>query len=343
VRQGSEIAGRLKVRYDGLTAILDMPGKVDRELKETIPRQLEQRGYRAGVVSIDHLRDLGKEIRDGYSRGLLDEDLYRSYLTGFDSGPPVELMDARSLLVVTYADPPVRFTFDWRGRAVQLIAPPTYLNAEAKDAKAEAILKQLLEPEGYRVARTAAPKKLLAVRSGLARYGRNNITYVEGLGSYHRLVVFCSDWSCRGDQWMEPRMLERCRSCRVCQRGCPTGAVGSDRFLLHAERCLTFWNEKPSDIAFPDWIEDSWHRCLVGCMECQRLCPENKDLQDWYAEGAEFSEWETELLLGGAHPSQLPPSLAEKLQHWDLLELYDQLPRNLMALLASQSCLPRDS
>jgi len=149
------------------------------------------------------------------------------------------LPNARTLIVVAYADPPVRFSFVWGGRTVQLIVLPIYLKAEAKDTAVVSILGQLLASRGYRAARIAAPKKLLAVRSGLARYGRNNIAYVEGLGSYHRLAVFCSDRPCDGDQWMEPRMLDRCKHCQACQRGCPTGAIAADRFLLHAERCLT--------------------------------------------------------------------------------------------------------
>jgi epoxyqueuosine reductase len=288
------------------------------------------------MVSIDRLRDLGEEIRARYSRGQLNEDLYRRYLSEFDIQPPEDMPDARSLIVVAYADPPVRFTFECGGRAFQLIVPPTYLHAEGKDAMAASTLRQLLEPLRRRAAGIAAPKKLLAVRSGLARYGRNNISYVEGLGSYHRLVVFCSDSPCEDDRWMEPRMLERCHECQACRRSCPTGAIDADRFLLHTERCLTFWNEKPSGVAFPDWMEDDWHHCLVGCMECQRVCPENAGLKDWYEAGAAFSERETELLLAGVDPQELPQLLTEKLHRWDLLELYDQLPRNLSA------CLHRD-
>jgi epoxyqueuosine reductase len=312
-------------------------------LKETIPHYLETQGYHGKVLSIGRIRELAEEIQDGYSRGLLDEDLYRSYLAKFDTQPPGQLPDARSLIVVAYADPPVLFSFDWRGKTVKLTVPPTYLNAEAKDAAVEAALRQLLAPEGYRVARIAVPKKLLAVHSGLARYGRNNIAYVEGLGSYHRLAAFCSDWPCGGEQWSEAQMLERCRDCQACLRSCPPGAIGSDRFLIYAERCLTFWNEKPKEIAFPDWMEDSWHRCLVGCLECQRVCLENRDLKDWYQEGAEFSEQETELLLGGVDQAQLPAALAEKLRRWDLLELYEQLPRNLSASLTALARLERDS
>ncbi|MCK5093868.1 MAG: hypothetical protein KAR18_04015 [Spirochaetes bacterium] len=51
---------------------------------------------------------------------------------------------------------------------------------------------------------------------------------------------------------------------------CPTGAIDSNRLLIYGERCLTYFNERPG--VFPDWIEHSWHKCLVGCLECQRVC-----------------------------------------------------------------------
>jgi epoxyqueuosine reductase len=300
-------------------------------------RAMGKRGYRSRAVHIGRLRKLVDEINAGYDQGLLVEDLHQRYFSAFDSEPPAGLADPRSLIVVAYADPPVRFTFSREGKNTPVMVPPTYLNAEVKDAAVEAVLKQLLAPEGYRAARIAVPKKLLAVCSGLARYGRNNIAYVEGLGSYHRLAVFCSDAPCGEDGWTAPRMLERCEDCRVCQRSCPTGAIGSDRFLLHAERCLTLWNEKPGDVAFPDWVEASWHNCLVGCMECQRACPENGALKGWCEEGVEFSEDETELVMAGVEPAKMPAPLVEKMRRWDLLALYEELPRNLHAYLVRNS------
>jgi epoxyqueuosine reductase len=306
-------------------------------MKETIPKYLEMHGYRGRVVSIHHLRALQGEIQDQHGQGLIDEDLFQTYLAKFDRQPPRNIANARSLIVVAYGDPPVRFTFGWKGKSVHMIVPPTYLNGGAKDSEVGRILTQLFAPEGYRLSQVLVPKKLLAVRSGLARYGKNNITYVEGLGSFHRLVVFCSDFPCEEELWIEARMLERCERCQACQRSCPSGAIEPDRFLLRAERCLTFWNEMPGRVAFPDWMEDSWHNCLVGCLHCQRVCPENRELLDCQEEGTEFSDRETELILAGADPSGLPEMLLEKLKRWDLLELFDVLPRNLKACLASSS------
>jgi epoxyqueuosine reductase len=127
-------------------------------------------------------------------------------------------------------------------------------------------------------------------------------------------------------------MMERCETCRACLHGCPTGAISAERFLLHAERCITFCNEKSGGEPFPDWLDPSWHNCMVGCLHCQAVCPENRELAAWL-EGAEFSAEETALLLEGLPLDQFPVGVVEKLEQWDLVELLDILPRNMRVLL----------
>jgi epoxyqueuosine reductase len=281
------------------------------------------------------LRDLRDALDASYRQGLLNEEFYQERLTGFARRRPVEMPDARSLIIVAFRDPPMRFSFVRRRTRRTLVVPPTYLHWQEKDKEVQGVLDEILRSEGYRVAQVAVPKKLLAVCSGLAVYGRNNVTYVEGMGSLHRLAAFCSDRPSERDLWREPMAMERCARCTSCVSSCPTGAIDSERFLLRAERCLTFLNEKPPDVAFPAWVEPSWHNCLVGCMHCQNACPENRGLLDWCEDGAEFSEEETGFLLEGRSLAELPAALSTKLQRWDLDEWLDILPRNLSALLGS--------
>lgn len=302
-------------------------------MEKTLIHQLEERGYQGRIVSIRRLHDLQEAFEGSYRQGLLDEEFYQERLTGFVFRPPDDMPEARSLIVVAFRDPQVRFTFSWGGEHIPLIVPPTYLHWREKDKQVDRILTELLEPEGYRVVQAVVPKKLLAVRSGLAVYGKNNITYVAGLGSFHRLAAFCSDLPCEQDEWGELRMMERCEQCQACVQSCPTSAIVPERFMLHAERCITFRNERPGQVAFPEWMDSSWHNCLVGCMHCQGICPENKDKLSWYEEGVEFSVEETASLLGGIPLAELPGALVQKLERWDLLDLLDILPRNLKVLL----------
>jgi epoxyqueuosine reductase len=219
-------------------------------------------------------------------------------------------------------------TFERQGRRRSYTVPPTYdysVNQYALE-----LLTRTLEPDGYRVAPGTVPLKLLAVRTGLAAYGRNNITYVPGMGSYHRLMAFFSDLPAGEDIWLEPASVERCTTCTACIQACPTKAIAGDRFLLHAERCISFLNEHEG--GFPDWVDPSWHNCVVGCMLCQSICPENRRLTQAVETGPTFAEEETALLLRGASFDRLPTELAQKLESLSLVEYLNVLPRNLKAL-----------
>jgi epoxyqueuosine reductase len=153
------------------------------------------------------------------------------------------------------------------------------------------------------------------------------------MGSFHRLAAFYSSLPCDSDDWRPAEMVERCRTCSACRQACPAGAIPEDRFLLHAERCLVFHNEKPARVPFPGWIQPSWHHCLVGCMICQQACPENRQVLDFVREETVFSEEETRLLLEGVEPDDLPAETAGKLRSADLADMTELLPRNLRALL----------
>jgi len=301
-------------------------------MSEELFSQLEERGYKGRVVAIQHLGDLQEEIEGRYKQGLFDEEFYQEWLTGFAFSPPDSLPEARSMIVVAVPQPQTRVTFTWDGEPVRFIIPPTYFEQETGNRVRE-FLARVLEPAGYRVAEAVLPKKLLAVRSGLAAYGKNNISYVPGMGSFFGLVAVYSDLPAQEDNWREPQMMETCQNCSACLRHCPVGAIPSERFLLRAERCIAFHNEKPGDVPFPAWIDPSWHNCLVGCLHCQRVCPQNREFLHWVEERVEFSQEETALLLQGVALDQLPPATAKKLEQSDVVELLDVLPRNLGVLL----------
>lgn len=300
---------------------------------KSVLNKVEQGGHAVRIVSIKHAQDLKKTLETHYGEGMYDEELYRKYLSTFVYEAPAELPDARSIIVMATKQPQVCFTFTWNGKAVPVLVPPTYLHATETDRKAENGLSEALSGEGYRVVPARVPKKLLAAHSGLATYGRNNITYVTGMGSFHRINAFYSDLPCEDDVWQELRMKEACSDCGACMRACPAGAISPERFLLHAEKCIVFHNEKDFDIPFPACMKDSWHNCLVGCMLCQRVCPENRESLAWVEEGAAFSEEETSLILAGTPKDQMADSLIQKLQKYDLLELMEVIPRNLRVLL----------
>jgi epoxyqueuosine reductase len=229
--------------------------------------------------------------------------------------------------------PPTQATFTWKGKPQSFILPPTYTAYDEKRIYIERVIAEEVGKEGYKVATPMLPLKLIAVRSGLAKYGRNNITYVSGMGSFMRLTAVYSDKPCEKDTWQKAQTLKRCETCNLCSKACPTGAISTDRFLLKAEKCITYHNEKKGNIPFPDWINPSWHNCVVGCIRCQAVCPENKQFLQEVGETAEFNEAETKLLLNGTPIEKVPKSTLKKLKLLSLTDYFDALPRNLSVLL----------
>lgn len=307
------------------------------DASEELLCHLEKYGYKGRVVSVRHIHDLQEEIERNYSQGLLDKEFYQERLSKFVFQIPDDLPDAKSLIVVAVPRSQSQATFMLNGESRALILPPTYVAYEETRKQMEHLLAKILATKGYRVARVALPLKLLAVHSGLGAYGRNNVCYVTGMGSFLQLMAVYSDLPCQKDNWQEKQMMESCPNCYACQRNCPTNAISSDRFLLHAERCIVFHNEKKGNIPFPAWMNPSWHNCLIGCMHCQRVCPQNKSFLTWIDEKEEFSEEETALLLKGVPCDRLPSATIGKLEHLDLLEDIDILSRNLSVFFKKQA------
>ena len=297
---------------------------------------LARRGWRAAVLPVERFADLRAEI--DADRAGVDPGVREVVERNIDLEAVVE--GVRSLVAVVVPHACARATVTSGGRTHDVPIPTTYchhakIQREVLDAVAAA-----LAPSGGRAALAPLPEKLLTVCAGLARYGRNNIAYAEGCGSFCELAVCATDVAPDADPWTGPRVLARCETCEACRRACPTGAIGADRFLLHGDRCLTLHNE--SDRPFPAWIDPAWHHCLWGCLRCQRCCPENLAVRDEVAETAVFDERETALLLAGVDQELLTreASLRGKLDELGLLT-YDEdflgvaLARNLTAVLAT--------
>ena len=294
---------------------------------------LDKHGYQWRIVSIDHLDGLREEIEGPHRQGLYDEEFYQERIAPIVFKPPKDLREAKSLIVLTSPQPQFRVVFTWKGEKRPALIPPTYVRYKAVKAQAKELLAGILGPAGYRVAAAFLPEKLLVARSGLGAYGKNNISYIPGMGSFHEPAAFYSDLLCHKDYWQEKPMLKRCQKCSACVLQCPSGAITSERFLLRVERCITFRNEKPGAIPFPDWLDPSWHNSLVGCMICQQVCPENKKFFKWIEAGPEFTEEETGLILQGIPFEKLPAETVDKWRWLGLSEDFDVFPRNLRALL----------
>lgn len=178
------------------------------------------------------------------------------------------------------------------------------------------------------------PLKRLGVHSGLAKYGRNNITYIDGLGSNFSYTAYFSDLPCEEDNWGEVMNADLCKTCTLCINSCPTGAIRKEQFLIDNQKCLSCINEVPGD--FPDWLPMTVHHTLYDCLICQKVCPMNNKQKDDVLDNISFSEEETNLLLYGAPISSFSDEMRKKVLLLGIDRWYDAIPRNLDTLFKLQ-------
>ncbi len=285
-------------------------------------------GYQARLVKIERVAGLAAAIAGLNQQGCFSPEFYEKELAKYLNFDYASILPgAKSIVILGAFQPPTRVRFG----ALALTIPPTYIYRDIWEGSLKAVTG-LLAPYGYQAARARLPLKTLAVRSGLGRYGRNNICYLPDFGSFHRLGAFYTDLPCEADEWAEPRALALCEKCRLCREACPTGAILPDRFLVQADRCLTYFNEHEED--FPDWVKHGWHNAVFGCMICQRVCPQDIEVLPRTQDSPlAFDDSEVALILKKTPLMELPAETQRKLHELCLDDDYNLLPRNLGCLL----------
>ncbi|MFX1484758.1 MAG: hypothetical protein ACFFCP_16395, partial [Promethearchaeota archaeon] len=187
-----------------------------------------------------------------------NNEIFRNYISGVSYSLPETMPEAKSIIVLAVFVPMALVNFHYNETVHELVIPPQYYSTGVEeDQIVETIQKNIIKEEGYRV-ESAEPYvllKRLAVRSGLARYGRTNITYVKDFGSFIELFAFFTDYEFERDDWTEVKMLEECENCRLCRNRCQTGAIRGDPFVIDVEKCVTLYNEISGE--FPDWIPNT--------------------------------------------------------------------------------------
>ena len=236
-----------------------------------LQKEFDNRNTQFRIIGKDLISRIQREIQDNQDchRGKADYNNYADITFDFDI-----LADPTVKSIFVLATPSPFYIFRIEGYP-DLILPPTYGDKNSNLKEINQITKDLFSQYGYNTYPVHLPKKLTAVRSGLAKYGRNAITYVEGMGSYVNLTLFASDYPYGLKTPMNDDILmAACNKCGACIKKCPTKALDKDNVWLNFNFCMTEMNE--SEGVFPDWLKDEYHNCLMGCLSCQEVCPQNK-------------------------------------------------------------------
>jgi epoxyqueuosine reductase len=300
------------------------------------PSQIPAYQYR--TLSLSHFPALQDEYEKTRSNGQLSRNkVFRNEITPLSFKPPGDFPDAKSVVVVAAFARTMYANFHLDGQVYRILVPFQYYRDELNPESLENIVqKDIIKESGHRVVDITerVPLKLLAARSGLGRYGRNNLIFVSPMGSFNVLYAFLTDYSFPDDSWSALDILDACNHCHRCDHICPTNCFSRRSFVIDIDRCITLYNENTGD--FPNWIHRSMHNALMGCMECQSPCPVNEWVDQASGNLEDVSEDETRKILEGTIDDAMLKSLQRKLRGFpadDSRELLPILTRNLGALI----------
>jgi len=295
--------------------------------------------YKCRSLSVGHLGEMKRMYETLSRQGRLSQNkTYRGYLHDFQFAPPPEMPHARSLVIAATPWRLHSVSFRLDGRGYVILIPGGYfyyINDPFIDALKQRIARDVIGDRGAMLVLGNPPLKAVAVRSGLAEYGKNNIAYVEEYGSFHVLWAFFTERELP-DQWNRPfRMMRFCKGCSICLRACTTRAITESSFMINATRCVTLYNEMKDPI--PDFIDPKVHNALIGCLKCQATCPANLELARNIEPAADLTEEEARLLVSGQHNPKVESTISSKFKALGSFYAEDlaYLSRNLRLALAN--------
>ena len=294
---------------------------------ELLKQAAENKGDRLQMVPVGCLQHIKDEITFFEENNELN-NFQKWIVTGlYNLTVPEADFEVKSIIVAAVPHPAyAKVEFIRQGKLYRLICPA----ASDLDAAREYIT-DLVVSEGYHLQPAPAlPLKRLAAKTGLGVYGRNNICYNDKMGSFFSLIAFFTDIECGSRIWKDIESNEVCANCNICYNECPTGAIGSDRFLLDNQKCLSLFNEGPGEL--PEWIPASAHHCIYDCLKCQLKCPMNKEAVQNVVDPIRFSEEETERILTCSSYEDLPLSIKQKAKILGINQWFTAIPRNLNLL-----------
>lgn len=305
------------------------------KIEKVIRTWAQNRGYHVAAGDVSLLEKVRHSLKRRRDMGEIEADFFQNYLDNFTYLEACSLKNLKSVLVVAIPRPAHILPFSIEGKTVETILPPTYVRYRKIFAEVRGDLEKAVSGNKCHLEILNAPLKALANELGLLSYGRNNIGYIDGLGSYFQLVGLVADK--RIENTINPRgpaqlLLPRCQDCRVCVMACPMGAIDSGRILIHAEKCYTLFSEAMEPI--PEDLKAPSSKCLIGCLRCQQVCPENRGLLRFEKAAVSFTPEETEAFLGfNRRSSRVLKRAREKLLKLELTENYPVFARNLKRML----------
>lgn len=296
-------------------------------------KEIEEFSFQYRTLSVSYLKKIKDHMKKLEKQGKYSNNkTFLEYIHNRKYHLPEELPNAKSIIIMAIPIKIALVNFRFKGKKHEIVIPPGYVSLGLKKGFInEVILKKILKRNDRKLVKANLPLKLLTARSGLGKYGKNNITYIEGMGSYYHLTAFYTDHEFPDDNWELLRMLRPCKGCYICMKRCPTQAITEQNFVIKAGKCITLYNELSDPI--PGWIKSDVHHTLVGCMRCQYECPANLDYNKNTELLADISEEETTMIMSGNKDKKLWKSVQEKLKRFGGSNDFFYFSRNLRLVI----------
>ncbi len=230
---------------------------------------------KAEAVDAEAVENYGKWLSEGCHASMSYMERYGEVR----NDPRLLLPGAKSIIMLAYS----YFTPEKQPEK----APKIALYARGGDyhnvlrKKLSAAVKVLKSRFGgdYRICIDSAPlrERYWAVKSGLGFIGRNSQLIVPGVGSYCFLAAVVTTLELTPSHELSRSI---CDDCGRCQRACPGGAIMADRCAVDARRCISYLTIEAgrtadSSIPWPENLKRGGR--IIGCDECQRVCPHNRN------------------------------------------------------------------
>ena len=211
--------------------------------------------------------------------------------SGLSHDPSVILPSVRSIIVLVKAYRPYR---GFSAGEVQIDA--YYPASQEAYLKAKELTNELCEQGQNALWTPSIPAKAALLRSGQARYGRNGLLSVDGIGTMICIQTVLTDYPYPNlDAEPDDQLYAGCRGCGKCAEICPGKALKGD-CSVDVARCL---RGQSYTEAMPEAIRPLIGASLLGCNICQINCPRNAGIEPVDVPGEVREAIRLERLLDG--------------------------------------------
>ena len=179
------------------------------------------------------------------------------------------LPDAKTIIIAAYPYQP----YHPENFAPDQASYSAHYKAYPQGRKAMTEVGEILNEAGYKiVVDSPIPAKRLAYLGGIGTYGKNGLIYHPEFGSFITLHTIVTNAVFELDK-IETSVLSDCGGCRICVDACPTGAIADNGVIL-VSKCIRHYMLS-SDIV-PVEIREKMNNRILGCEDCQLICPKNR-------------------------------------------------------------------